>query len=66
MASCVSKWLRVRSSVPAKAMKAACLRWYSGSTLCASAGCRPQSPPSSGNAPSGVPGRGMAMLGREA
>ena len=29
MASCVSKWLRLRSSVPANGMKAACPFWYS-------------------------------------
>src|SRR3989344_6076789 len=43
MLSCVSKWLRERSSVPANGTKASWRCWYSGSIDSASAGCRPRS-----------------------
>ena len=49
--------------MPAKGMKASCLRSYSGSSESASAGCRPQAA-SSGSAPLASPGAAMAMRGR--
>ncbi len=60
IASCVSKWLRDKSSIPANGTKAACRASYSGWTLSRSAGCRPQSASRGSRA-----SRGTAMLGRE-
>jgi len=67
--SWVSKWLRVRSSVPANGMNASWPFCQSGSIESFSAGWRPQAggaPESSASADSGLAasGRGIAIVGR--
>ena len=62
--SCVSKWLREVSSVPAKGTNAACFFSNSGSTLSRRAGLRAQSASSGSAASAAVPGLATAMFGR--
>jgi len=67
MLSCVSKWLRDKSSLPANGTNASCFCAHSGASVGRNAGASAQFGVSA-SAPSAAPGCGLAieMFGRDA